>query len=248
MDCLLEFSQHSSELSQDFFPPLVLNPNSNYVLGLYSLTTYNSIPNIITNENDTISFEKVITPSAPAQASASASVKNKEEGNTIIKIPSGSYEIAQLGEFLTRKLKSKNIAFSLSINPSTMKVEMECTHRVIFPPKSIRKILGFKNDSYDPGAHTSKLIPEISAITMINVECNIVDGSFRNGVKSHCLYTFTPLVEPGFKIAERPVTMLFLPVRHREISNITLRLTDQRGKLILFNNEEITIHLVLKEL
>ena len=226
-----------------FFPPIALNPDSNYVLGLYSLTTYNSIPNIIANENDTISFEKV----SSVKTSTSGSVKNKEEENTIT-IPSGSYEIVQLGEYLTKKLKGKNIVFSLSINPSTMKVEMECSHKVIFPPKSIRKILGFKKDWYEPGAHTSELIPEISAIPIINLEYNIVDGSFQNGIKSHCLYAFTPSVAPGFKIIERPITMLFLPVRHREISTITLRLTDQWGKLIHFNNEEVTIHLVLKEL
>jgi len=203
---------------------------------LYNLTTYNSINNIIAGENNLIRF--VIPPAS----------KEKEKEEEII-IPEGSYEIAQLGDYLTKKLGEKKITFSLKINQNTMRVEMETSHKVIFPPKSIRRILGFQKKSYDAGTHTSELIPEISEINCINVECNLIDGgSFRNGKRCHNLFSFTPQVEPGYKIVERPANMLFLPVRSREISNITLRLTDQSRKLVHFSNEEVTIHLVLREL
>lgn len=404
MDRLLEFSQKSSELSQDFFPPLVLNPHSNYVLGLYCLTTYNSISNIKENVNNSIGFAEIIpsnnvpgqqirispgkyelsrftsfikqylptrgidfelifdneknkikiksnyeiidlrggllqqlgfkskslppgenisseiavvfkevppsealsvsddkTLVQPAEkrtklvAEVSKSSSNSKEipnsnnkEATIVKKPAaptlvkelpsltitegsndeisfqpppplkrvkpiriqpGSYEIAQLGEYLTRVSKEVGIDYKLAINPSTMKVEMKSSHEIIFPTNSIRGILGFKKDSYPANVNNiSESIPTISTINVINVECSIVDGSFRNGKKSHSLYSFTPDVPIGYKLIERPKNMLFLPVHEQEISNITLRLTDQSGNLVFFNNEEVTIHLVLREL
>lgn len=246
MNYFLEFSQTSSELSQTFFPPLTLKSNSNYVLGLYSLTTYNSIPNIIADKNNAISF---ITKQKEAEKGGKtpAAAATKEEEFTIL-IPTGCYEIAQIGEYLSKKLKSKNITFSLNINPNTMRVEMESSHKIKFPANSMRRFLGFTKNAYDAGSHISELLPEISNINIIDVQCDIIDNSFSNGVKSHSIYSFTPNVESGYKMIERPATILFLPVRHREISNITLRLTDQSGQLVHFNNEEITIHLVLKEL
>lgn len=58
MDRLLEFSQNLSELTQNFFPPLVLKEqSSSYLLGLYCLSTYNSIPNILEGENNLIAFQ-----------------------------------------------------------------------------------------------------------------------------------------------------------------------------------------------
>ena len=88
----------------------------------------------------------------------------------------------------------------------------------------------------------------MSAFNVINVECNIVDASFRNGKKSHTLYSFYPRAPTGYKLVERPSSILFLPVNVQEISNVTLRLTDQNGKLVHLNNEEITIHLILRQL
>ena len=346
MDRLIEFSQKSSELSQDFFPPIVLNPQSNYVLGLYSLSTYNSISNIKEGDNDLIGFifsgEKPKTPPlvrikitpgsrkvvpelasyitqqlgqskdvkfeltynetsiqvnincnsllnnkkgvvlqqlgftektlSPGQHSSSKTFNaipsveiksGKDEEITFqpptptridrthwIKIPTGSYEIKQLAEYLVEKTKSAQIEFSLKINPTTMRVEMKSDREIVFPPDgSISDLLGFQNNFYPANiTHISEVMPQISSFNVINVECNIVNTSFRNGKKSHALYTFTPNVGIGYKIVEKPNHILFLPIRDREITNISLRLTDHRGRLIFFNSEEITIHLVLREL
>lgn len=262
MDYFLEFSQKSSEISQDFFPPLELNPDSNYVLGLYSLTTYNSISNIKTNENDIISFVAAIDPiKLPSSAQvAKASTQDHilfmqqlvaphiEEKEIIIQIPEGSYELAQLGSYISQRLKERGYEFSLTINTSTMKVEMSSNCDIKFPKNSIKDILGFQNNYYPRGYHVSEAIPQISAVNIVNVECNIIDGSFRNGKKSHSLYAFSPNVPTGYKLIERPSNILFLPVRQKDISNITLRLTNEKGKLVQFNHEEVTIHLVLREL
>ena len=45
----LTLSGASSTLEAQFFPPIELSSNKNYVLGLVELLTFNSIPNIDSN-------------------------------------------------------------------------------------------------------------------------------------------------------------------------------------------------------
>lgn len=247
MDYFFEFSQRSSEISQDFFPPISLNPERNYVLGLYSLTTYNSISNIKQGVNDIIAFEPFLL-TAEQNTKQALPKQSSSPQTVIIQVPAGSYEIAQLGEYLSQEVNKNGIKFSLTLNPSTMKVEMKSSATVIFPKNSIREILGFRNLIYPVGVNVSEMIPQISSINIINVECNIISGSFRNGKLSHSLYSFAPSVPTGYKMIERPTNILFLPVHDREITNITLRLTDQDGQIVHFNDEQVTINLVLREL
>lgn len=166
-----------------------------------------------------------------------------------IHIPPGSYEIKQLSDYLVPQAKTMNIDFHLAINPSTMRVEMKSDREIVFPANSIREILGFRKDFYPAKTiNISETIPEISSINVINVECSIASGSFRNGKKSQTLYSFTPAVPTGYKMIEKPQNILFLPINVQEISSINLRLTDQSGSLVYFNYEEVTILLVLREL
>lgn len=232
MDRLLGITQNSSELSQDYYPPIELNPNAIYGLGLYSLNTYNSIPNIKKGVNDSIIFTNPI---------------NSE--NCYIEIPEGAYEIDQIASFLQEECTKYGIGnFQMKANLNTMKIELFSDYLIYFPEKSLREILGFSQSVLQPSIlHTSDLPVSINSVNEINVECNIVEGSYRNGKKCHTLYVFYPDVEPGFKISIQPTQIVYLPVTAKQISNITLRLTDQHGQLVNFRGEEITIQLNLKQ-
>jgi len=240
MDRLLEFSGKSSDLSQDFYPPIELNTQSNYVLGLYSLSTYNSLGNIRGDDENNIIFHM------QHEESHEISTMNVDVP-TIVNVPAGNYEIEELGNFIKTEAAKFLVDFQLVVHKSTMKVEMSCNATVVLP-LSIGKILGFQQNVYTPGSHTSERTPQITSINVINVECNIITGSYRNGKRSLSIYSFYPDIPMGYKLIERPTNLLFLPVHVREISNITLRLTNQEGSLVDFNEEEVTIHLILREL
>ena len=47
----LSLSGNSSVLEVQYFPPIELSPDKNYVLGLVDVLTFNSIPNIDTGNN-----------------------------------------------------------------------------------------------------------------------------------------------------------------------------------------------------
>lgn len=78
---------------------------------------------------------------------------------------------------------------------------------------------------------------------------NIADASsYRNGFKSHTIFSFPIDVGVGYRLSIRPQNLIFLPVRVKHIDNITVRLVDQWGHLVNFRGEEISIQLHLKRL
>ncbi|KAK9703588.1 hypothetical protein QE152_g29224 [Popillia japonica] len=90
-------------------------------------------------------------------------------------------------------------------------VEMYTTVDVDFSDEaSIGSLLGFQRTIYlKDDMHISENIVDINRTSAIDIMCNIVDGSYRNGEPSHILYHFYPNAEwgtvpPRFKIIEVP--------------------------------------------
>ena len=187
MDRILEFTRKSTEISQDFYPPIELDGSRTNVIGLYSLSTFNSLTNVTKDVNDCIIFQRTNIlkppPAAAAALTASSNVpadKNKKEkpppasapaaapapSNSLLQIPPGSYELADLGKFIEEKAKEFHVRFRLNVNPIMLKVEMWCDHAIEFPPNnSIRGILGFEKEVYAAGLHVSEGIPQITPIS-----------------------------------------------------------------------------------
>ena len=123
--------------------------------------------------------------------------------------------------------------------------------------KGISDILGFESDVvYSPtingsgnsSKHISKNIMMISRTASINIECNIIEGSYLNGKQTQIIYSFpTNTVMFGFKIRERMNPPMYFPVSTKEISKIRIRILDQNENLISFNGELITICLHLRQ-
>ena len=80
-------SNNSSDLSFHIYPPINLNSNKQYEIGLVGLTMYNSIPNI-DNTNNVFKFQ----------------YKGKDYEITI---PHGAYEISSLNDFIKKEINSK---------------------------------------------------------------------------------------------------------------------------------------------
>ena len=112
----VSLSARSSILESRFFPPIELNHNKNYVIGLIELLTFNSIQNIDESCN-----------------------KLYLEGLKPVIIPIGSYEIEDIQKYLTKKLK--DVSFSLKANNNTLQSVINCDKEINFTPKdSIGKL------------------------------------------------------------------------------------------------------------
>jgi len=220
----LSLSGTSSILEAHYFPPIELLPNKNYVLGLVELLTFNSIPNIDVGNNKFY--------------------VGKEE----IVLPTGSYEIEDIENFLQEALALKGMQISLKPNNSTLRSVIKCSHNINFQPKdSIGQLLGFTSRVLEANrSHNSDLPVTILKINALRVECNITSGAYVNGHRGHAIHEFFPAVPPGYKIIEVPSHVIYLPVANKSIDHLQLRIVDQDGNLVNFRGEVITVRLHIK--
>ena len=216
----------SSILESQYYPPIELESNKNYVIGLTEFLTFNSIPNVDEHNNKFYVDKEIIS------------------------IPPGSYEIEDIEKYLISQLENKNISLSLKVNRNTLFAEIKCNKNIDFSAtNSIGRLLGFTSRLYEADTlYTSDLPVEIISINAIRVECNIATSSYVNDKQVHTIHQFYPSVKPGYKINEVPSSVIYLPINTKNIDHLELRIVDQEGCLINFRGEIITVRLHIKSI
>lgn len=211
-------------VSCEVFPPMDVS-DGEYEIGLIDLSTYYTIPNIEKGKNDKFYC-----------------------GDREITIEEGAYEIENIEEYI-RSALPKNIMFSLKANNNTLKSEIKCGRKIFFDrDNTIAPVLGFKKKELEAGKlHVSDLPINIMKVNTIRVECNIVRGSFQNGIEGHVLHELYPEVPPGYKIVEKPSNVIYLPLNVQRVSNISVALKDQDGNLINFRKEPVSLRLHIRK-
>lgn len=224
-------SGNSSTLEADFFPPITLNDKYQYECGLVDFQTFNCIPNV-DETNNSIVF------CVPDHSS---------DVFTNILIPTGSYEIVDIFNFLKSQLDDR-IKFELRINKNTLKCEIQCSVMIDFTqPNTIGGLLGFSACELSANKwHISDGRVEINRINTIRVECSIITSSYFNNESVHTLHEFFPNVEAGYKIVETPQNVIYLPITVATIHTISLRFIDQNSRLIDFRGENIVTRLHIR--
>jgi hypothetical protein len=238
-------SGRSSTLTSRYNPPIILDDSKNYVLGLISFKSFNSIPNIEKNKNNKFYFGS----------------KGK-----YIEIPEGNYDIEAINKYLQQKLgdsrwldndnsttvripKGFQKLISIKANNNTLKCRIKCSEDIDFTKQdSIGHLLGFKPRKLAAfGNHESDFPVDIFSVNTICIECNIVGGSYINDRQAHVIHEFFPTVPAGFKIIETPSNVVYLPINTRIIDQIVVNIVSQDGELINFGREVVSLSLHLKE-
>lgn len=261
MSYTFTLSARNSIISNKIYPPVILEENATYVMGLIDFMTFNTIPNIDKSNNKFYI------------------------GNYVVELPEGSYEITDIEKTLNKQLSEKdatkhtvsesnqhafkpvivgNITISKSLdeavrekailhlraNHNTFKCEIKSNLEIDFrQPNSVASILGFKPKKLSANkTHHSDYPISITKVNSICIECNLIQNSFNNNLPVHIIHMFYPNVPPGYKIVENPTNVIYLPINSRFINEIILKITDQDGNLVNFKQELITIRLHLKKL
>lgn len=219
----------SSELECYFFPPVEVGNKSE--IGLLSVQTYNSIPNVHAG-CDTLHI-----------------IHGGQKEHIRIKIPTGCYEIIALETKMRELLKNVGVRFfSLSTDNSTLKCTVHCSSEIeLNVEDSIAPLLGFdKRTLARDHRHESDRVVKIMNVNTIKVECNLALGSFDNGLQSHTIHEFYPVVPPGYKIVEIPKYCVLYKLKTNTIDYVRVSLTDQNGKAIDFRGETVNVRLLIK--
>lgn len=221
MSFTLSITGNTSILTSNYFPPLQLE--NDFECALLYLSTFNSIPNIDGTNN-----------------------KFYYGVNEVIEIPEGTYELQDIADFVKNKIQ--NASFMLTSNNNTLKTSIFCTKDINFKKSgTLGKLLGFGEVILKANKlHESALCVNIISTTVVRIECDIISGSYINGISSHIIHEFAPNIPPGYRIIEIPKNVIYFPVNQKNISSINIRLLDNNNKLINFRGEEIQLYLHIK--
>ena len=225
MSRIFTLASTKSEFSENYYPPIVLQSDKQYGLGLIGFSSYNSIPNIDESNNVFVIESKTIH------------------------IPKGSYELDAIAEYIREQLDEGAVSV-FKANNNTLKVEIKSKYNIDFSvPNSIGSLLGFSSRILESGKlHQSDLPVDIIKVTSVRVECNLVSSAYYGDKLQHTLFEFTPNVDPGYAIIIEPQNIIYLPIHTSIIDNISIRLLDQEGRVVNFQGEKIIIRFELKPL
>lgn len=228
-------SSREAQFKTSFYPPITLDPNSYHSLALITLDMYNSIPNIDDN-NNVFRYEF------------------ENEMHDII-IPTGSYDIDAIDNYIQQTLDERQHVdlFEIKANLNTLKCNIDIKTpaiKIYFDhDNSLKDLFGFtKNTLEGVGTHVSTNLVDILKVNSILVDCNVISGSYLNDSQKAILYSFSPNVPPGYKIVEKPNSIIHLPVTLPVLTELKINLTDQNRNKINTRGEEITIRLELRSM
>lgn len=245
------FTGTSSVLRADFFPDIILDPNSSYCCGLMDFTSYNSIPNIIDGENN--KFQYSYKKDVKKKDAKGAETINSVTQEKTISLPTGAYEVEDILKYLKIELSIEHISLWYEINVAAAKVRIQFSTQVNWIDGTVLNVLGFnrvssptfiKNDVY-----WSNTIVRITDIDVIRIDCDIVSGSYINGKHCHTIHQFSHCkVSPGYKFIEVPQHIVYLPIKEKQLRTIQISIVDQDGRLIDFRGEQISCRIHIKKL
>lgn len=239
----LTFNSNKTSFNTRFPNPIKFNHNRNYEMALQYFSTSNYQINIEEENNKFI--------------------YSHDSGTTwtTITFEKGAYEIKDIDDEIRRQMivkghtdKSATAApiIKIGIILSTFKSFVEITnstYKVDFSkPKTIRTLLGFDSVVISKGYNTSNSTVQISSSAAILIHCDLVSGSYHNGVESDVLYSFPAFLVPvGYKINVFPPQMIYLPINRDVISSIRFYLTDESNNPLDFKEEEITLGVHIRQ-
>lgn len=230
-------SGYSYNTTWRFQPPINLPDNCE--VALYSISMFNSNPNIsATLNNQTLKYSK-----------------DSGATYTTITIPQGTYGIDALSTVINSLIvASGGVANNVVLtgNYATLKVDisLSATYRLDLSVGNFYRLIGWTAGIVSTSGTGSTLADLTNGIVSYSINSNIVsgEGSYLSGVASQSLYSFVPNVSAGNLIDITVQNLLFVAMNTKTIGSLNINITDQAGNLLVdLSQEPIRYTLIIRE-
>ena len=224
----------SSNFTIKLNPPVILDPNRDYMVALVSSDLWYSWYNVTGGNNNFKYYngEKWVT----------------------IKVPPGAYNIKDINIEIKNRISDNDdnedaITLSANFNTSKTILRIRDNYKVDFNiDNGLKDLLGFDGEELEAGRHAGDRQINITDIHTVLIKCSLVSSSYINGSTSDVIYNFSPNLPPGSLLSIQPNQLLYIPIsRTGQISSITMKVTNQDDEEINFNGERTTFFLAVKD-
>jgi hypothetical protein len=235
----LTFTLDKTVQSTRFLNPIKLNQNRRYECALQYLGTSNYLINI-TEKNNMFYY------------------KYENIYYTIL-FEKGAYEISDIGAEIKRVMTLRNHysekepSFILSTKNETFKSVIEIKSDKLSidfkQPNTFRNILGFEPKILNKGYHVSDNTIQITSSSSIMINCDLISGSYHNGVEKNILHSFPAMLVPsGYRMNIFNSNLLYLPVNKSVIDNIMFKITDDNFEVVDLKGEKISLGIHIRQI
>jgi hypothetical protein len=249
----ISIQDKKSNIDLMYYDPIKLKEP--YEVALQAFVSYNMIPNISESYNNNrlhLMYNNTV-PINPVKPEAGVENVPVEID---IAIPDGTYEFKHLITLIEKV--TENIVpgtgdrgVKLSYNENTLRTKIHCVKcSVDFRrPNSIGQVLGFSRERIILENHkeNSDHVIDISPINTVRIQCSLIRSNIHDLDKNdNTIYEFPLNLLPGERIVERPQNMIYYTINTDAIYELSIRITDQTGKLIDFRDNRISIILAFR--
>ena len=213
--------------------------DGNYITGVSSFNTYNSIFNVTSENNKIIYFDGLMYW-------------------TEFTLPPGAYEIEQINDEIARHFAAESFNY-IAIDSAPIKLEANTAtlHSIIrlndgykvdfTQPNTLRDLLGFESVILSDIYNYSKNKVNIIDIHRHHLCSDCTIGSLRNGYPSNILFTIVLNEPPGAKVVREPNLILYKHIYKQKLDSIEFWMEDDEGNQIDNHVETISFTLHMKK-
>jgi hypothetical protein len=114
---------------------------------------------------------------------------------------------------------------------------------------SLHKIIGFIQQMLTSSQEGQNNVDITNSINSISIYCSCVDSnaSFLNNQPTDTVFSFVPRSGPSTLLDVRPLHLIYLPITTRNLSSITISVTNQLNSIVDLNGEHTSFVLHIRE-
>jgi hypothetical protein len=169
-------------------------------------------------------------------------------------IPDGLYSIDYLNSYFQKTVTEDGndpAYLILTANYSTFRcvITLGVNYQLDLSVSNLHKIIGFNQQILTVSKEGEGNVNITNDINSISIHCSCVDSnaSFLNNQPTDTVFSFVPRSGPSTLLDVRPLHLIYLPITTRNLSSITISVTNQLNALVGLNGEHTSFVLHIQE-